>query len=141
MGTISFNDGEYEVTYDKNELQNLRRKILVVSSIINNEDYTPYIVTLIDRLLVDDYEAIREIVSPDMSKEYNKIKLAIDYKAPLLSSERIDVNAKLQIVEDIRQLLISLKNIGSRLGIMMDYYFELASLIKLEKISYQKELI
>ena len=145
MGIVVFNNQEYEVSYNKEELIEFRQKVLDETKLLRDmeedtnldNDYyygVPYIVSLIDRLLFDDYEAIREVFRPDISKERFPIKREINKIIKELNTTSLDIDEKIELTDELKQLYYELKYEEIYLRRIMKYYFELMNMISLNKV-------
>lgn len=139
MGNIVFKNQVFEVSYDKEELMALKEKVISNFGMQGNAKYyqydVPYMVFLIDRLLLDDVEAVREIYSPDISKDFLPIKLEINAILSKLRSNNINLDEKILLTDNLRDLYLSLKYKEILMRSAMNYYFELMNMVKLTKVN------
>ena len=139
MGNIVFNNQVFEVSYDKEELMALKEKVISNFGMQGNAEYyqydVPYMVFLIDRLLLDDVEAVREIYSPDISKDFLPIKREINVILTKLRSNNINLDEKILLTDNLRDLYLSLKYKEILMRSAMNYYFELMNIVRLTKVN------
>lgn len=131
---------DIDVSYDKEKLLKLRdeilNKIMDLNEKKSDDDFiygVPYIVTLIDRLLYDDYEAIREVARADISKERFPIKSEIKKIIKELQSKTLDLEEKIELTEELKGLYTELVHEEEYLSVIMKYYKKLWSLISLKE--------
>ena len=93
----------------------------------------PYLIVLIDRLLCDDLSALKDIYCPDMSKELTPYDYEANHILEQLHLNSTNIDDKIKLTEQLRELYVNSKNDDKYGTMIIQYYFELMSMIDLKK--------